>query len=1793
MSRNPIPLFCLLLFSFLIAGGQGKNDYRLLLKSGTITPLPNTSSFAAHFNTNKTRTGGTYFTIIQFEKIPSADQRKQLLQAGVTLLNYIPNNAYTVAISGSINITALNNAGARAIIDLSPEQKMFPSLAKGIFPAWSVKIPGTIDVWVNYPQALNFETVITRLKEKKFSILSTDYRSYHIIILRVSQSRIKELAAENYIEYVQPAPHEDQPLNFVGKNDARANLLNASVSVGGYNLHGEGVVVGIGDNADPLQHIDFANRLIDRNSAIGGVHGVHVTGTTGGAGIVEERYAGFAAKATLLSQYFSNIISYAPSYVQDYGMVVTNNSYGAVVGDCSYGGVYDLTSNYLDQQAFDLPQMQTVFAAGNDGSLSCTPYPTGFKTVLGGYQSAKNVIDVANAAADGTIAASSSKGPVKDGRIKPEITAMGTSVISCYPGNTYGLGNGTSMASPAVSGSLVLLYQRYRQLNANTNPPNALMKALICNGATDKGNPGPDYSYGFGWLNLARSVDMLNNNHYFISNINNAANNTHTISVPANTAQLKVMLYWNDPPALPMVGKTLVNDLDLSLVTPSSTTLLPYILDTLPANVNNPATTGADHINNIEQITIDNPATGNYTANVSGFSVTQNAPQQYVVVYDIIPVSTTLTFPVGREGMIPGETATLNWDSYGNTSNTFDLQYSTDNGTTWIDINNSVAANQRQLSWVVPPVNTNQALVRVIQNGTGAISTSQQFTILGRPTVSLDSIQCEGYIALDWTAVAGATDYEVMMLRGDAMTSVATTTSTSYTFSGLSKDSVYWVTVRAMVNGSPGLRATAISRQPNNGTCAGSISANDLKMDSIIGPQSGRLLTSTALTSATTISARIKNLSTAAVNSFDMKYFVNGTLIAAEPVSILIAGGATYIYKFATTYNFSAVGTYTLQIVVNNTAATDPVPVNDTMTSIIKQLANPAVTISLGSDFLDNIETATANTYNQRQIGLSGLDRYDFISSSVDGRLRTFINSGIAYSGSKALSLDADRYISTGVTDSLTGTFNLSTYNITTDDIRLDFFYNNHGQLPNPANNVWVRGNDTQPWIQAYDLFANQNDPGTYKKSGSIELNNLLAANSQNFSSSFQVRWGQWGQMIAADIGSAAGYTFDDIHLYKVANDMQMISIDSPKVSSCGLNSTTPVKITLRNSSNTALSNIPVMYRIDGGAWVTETIASVNPVSSLQYTFTTTANLSAFGPHTIQTVVAYSGDTYHANDTLSSSFVNSPVISSFPYLENFESGSGNWYAGGKNSSWEYGTPASPKINHAASGTKAWKTRLAGNYNDMEYSYLYSPCFNITGMTNPTLSFSVALDMEDCGTTLCDAAWVEYSTNGTTWTKLGAFGSGTNWYNKNYSGDQLWSIENYTRWHVATSALPTGAGNLRLRIVFNSDPAVNREGIAVDDVHIYDNIYGIYNGPTMGSPVVQTINGGNSWIDFTSGGQLVASVMPNSQNMGSTAAQAYINTSGVRNYGGQYYLDRNITIKPTTINLADSTTVRFYFLDTESEALINATGCSSCTKPASAYDLGVSKYSDPNPVIENGTVTDDVSGNWLFILPANTVKVPFDKGYYAQFKVKNFSEFWLNNGGFNNMIAPPVKLISFTAQKKNNNDVQLQWTAANELNMDRYEIELAKGNTGYNQNSFVKIGEVAAKNALSQDQYSFTDFENNKSGVRYYRLKMINKDGSYTFSEVRPVVFDNGISWQVYPNPSSGAFNFIFQANAGEKISITVYDLGGKKIQEYSPVANGFVQKLVIDLQSSLFASGFYMIEATNGNRKQTFKIIKE
>ena len=1789
MNLNRSGLLAAFTFLYLFSHAQ-KNDHPILLKSGAIHPVENIRASAIDsFNKIASRYHSKAYLVLQFESIPGFETKKLLAGAGITLLDYLPVNSYTASISYDLDLNTLKQAHVRAFTTLAPQQKMEAQLAIGNIPSWAIKIPGTVDVWISFPKTFKLSEVTEGLKKLNIDIISVKNAPYRILELRLATNRIYELASLPFIEYVQSLPKPVQPLNYGSRGGSGALYLNADIGNGGKGLNGEGVVLGIGDDEDVQTHVDFSGRLIDRCAMplIYDGHGTHTTGTLAGAGNIIEEYRGYASRATIVSQAFNGIINDAAAYVNDYGMVVTNNSYG-IGFDCNYDGTYDLISRMLDQQAVDHPYLQHVFAAGNSGGGTCPPYPYGFKTVFGSFQSAKNIIDVGATSDSGLIGDFSSKGPVKDGRIKPEIMAKGYWVASTWPVNTYNQDIGTSMAAPAVAGGLGLLYQRYRQLKGGANPKSGLMKAILCNGAIDRGNVGPDFSSGYGWMNLYRSVDMLDNNHYLTGSSSNATTNNHTINVPANTAQLKILLYWTDPPASVLSSQTLVNDLDLKVIDPSSAVYFPQILDTTAANVNNPATTGPDHINNIEQVLINNPAAGSYTVQVTGTAITQNPSQEYYVVYDPIPVHIKILGPGGGEGVINNNLAQIRWNAFGLTG-TATLEYSIDNGSTWNTIQTGVDINRDLFTWYVPNVVSDKALIRITKDITNETTTSDVFTILGQPTVSLNATQCESYINVDWTAVAGATDYEVMILRGTEMQSVATTTSTNYSIGGLSKDSTYWVTVRARINGKAGLRPTAISRQPNSGTCTGSISDNDLKLDAIISPVTGRKFTSTQLSTTSSVIARIKNLDDAPSGNFTVSYSLNGGSWVTENVATPIAAGSTYTHTFASTIDLSAAGTYNLAVVVKNSNP-DPIASNDTAYAIIKSLDNQP--LDLTSAFIDNIETAASATYMNQTMGINGIDRYDLSSTTLNGRLRTFVNSGIAYSGSKGLTLDNSIYDPSGNTNYLAGTFNLSSYNVAANDLRLDFEFNNHGQIANPANKVWIRGNDTYPWIQALNLDSAENDPGTYKKSTSIELSRLLSDNGQDFSTSFQVKWGQFGQIGAIDPTSAAGYTFDDIRLYQAVHDMQLRSIDSPTVSACGLSNTSTIVISIRNSSNVTLNNVPVRYRVNGGAWISETIPSIGANTILQHSFTTTADLSAFSTYNLQALVDEPTDNFRDNDTLTVSVINSPVISSFPYLENFEAGTGYWYTAGKNDSWEYGTPNSTKINRAASGAKAWKTRLIGNYNDYELSYLYSPCFNISSMTKPTLSFNVALDLEDCGATLCDGAWVEYSSDGNNWIKLGALGNGTNWYNK--TSDSLWSIRDYTRWHVATIPLPTGINNLHIRFVMQSDPATNYEGIAIDDIHIYDNLYGIYSGPSMTGPTTQSVSG-SSWVDILSpGNQLIASIQPNGLNLGTTKAQTYININNgnVRHTLTQYYHDRNISIKPQFRTLSDSVTVRYYFLDTETDSLIKATGCGTCSKPNSVEELGISKYTDADTSVENGTIADDYHASWLFITPDNVTKVPFDKGYYAEFKVKDFSEFWLNNGGFSNILPLPVNLIDFNVQKQGVSDVLVSWTTAAESNVDRYEIEESDG-PNPSTLLFTKIGSVPSKNNPGVQNYNFTDISNGKAGTRYYRLKTVNVDGSYNYSPVKSVKFDAPVDWQVYPNPSNGIYHLLIQTNTIGRGLFSISDSKGALVKESYFNSNGSVQKLNIDLSSNNYAKGVYILQVKVNERIQIFKLYKE
>ena len=217
-----------------------------------------------------------------------------------------------------------------------------------------------------------------------------------------------------------------------------------------------------------------------------------------------------------------------------------------------------------------------------------------------------------------------SRGPSRDGRIKPEISAVGTQVWSTTDVNDYVFKTGTSMSCPGVSGTMAVLYQGFKEKNSNNYPEAILMKAIACNTADDLGRPGPDFKFGYGRINARKAYEVINEQTHFSGTITNGVIDTHQIVIPNNKKLAKIMLAWNDPRGAVNASTPLVNNLDLELVAPSSQIVLPFVLDiSSNATLDNPATTGVDNINNMEQIAISNMPGGNYEIVVKGSAIAQ------------------------------------------------------------------------------------------------------------------------------------------------------------------------------------------------------------------------------------------------------------------------------------------------------------------------------------------------------------------------------------------------------------------------------------------------------------------------------------------------------------------------------------------------------------------------------------------------------------------------------------------------------------------------------------------------------------------------------------------------------------------------------------------------------------------------------------------------------------------------------------------------------------------------------------------------------------------------------------------------------------------------------------------------------------------------------------------------------------------------------------------------------------------------------------------------------------------
>ncbi len=416
----------------------------------------------------------------------------------------------------------------------------------------------------------------------------------------------------------------------------------------GLNIQGQNMIVGVWDGgAVRGTHNFLTGRVTQKDGAVFSGpddlnrHATHVTGTMIANGVT--RYRGMAFNASCWAHdWFNDDAEMATRATE--GLLVSNHSYGMRsfnffgqrLIDIYWFGKYSNEARNWDDIMFNAPYYLAVDAAGNDRYYAANGPNKGGYDMLTGNSTNKNGITVAavrrvssyNGPNSVVMSGFSNWGPTDDGRIKPDISAQGVSVASCISDSdtatdTY---DGTSMAAPTVTGSLILLQQLYHQTYGNYMR-SATLKGLALHTAREAGShPGPDYAFGWGLMNTAAAAEAIVNNGLtsLIKEITLNQGDTYSFTVNASgTEPLMASICWTDPAGHVITGTAadlldnptpaLVNDLDIR-ITKNGTTYYPWKLN--PANPSAGASTGDNLVDNFEKIQVNNPS-GSYTITIS------------------------------------------------------------------------------------------------------------------------------------------------------------------------------------------------------------------------------------------------------------------------------------------------------------------------------------------------------------------------------------------------------------------------------------------------------------------------------------------------------------------------------------------------------------------------------------------------------------------------------------------------------------------------------------------------------------------------------------------------------------------------------------------------------------------------------------------------------------------------------------------------------------------------------------------------------------------------------------------------------------------------------------------------------------------------------------------------------------------------------------------------------------------------------------------------------------------------
>jgi serine protease AprX len=644
------------------------------------------------------------YVLIQTSQPLDKAQKAELAGSGVTILEYVPDATYLCSYKASdlaairalpyvvwANVYMRGFKISPALVTPSDQSRMRSLAEMAARPERSLdRAPKTVDVV--FHKDANPDAIRGRIAAAARLDPADLKLSSHKVRLTVEAQYLPDLAAIDEVRHIE----EVLPKKLL--NNIARQILRAGLGSPGNAFEGEGQMVVVADTgfdkgSTTDTHPAFQGRVLKlyslgraNNANDPNGHGTHVAGSVLGDGIsavLGIPIRGTAPKATLILQALLDSRGrlgglpddlhdlFTPVFENDNARIHTN-SWGSVVGD----GRYDSEATELDDFVWNHRDFIICFAAGNEGQDrqgtgriapgSLTPPGTAKNCItVGASENNRPTFNVtygqgwpddfpANPIASDKVAdkpdgmvAFSSRGPTQDNRIKPDVVAPGTFVLSTLsrsvtaanPGwgksgdPLYFFEGGTSMATPLVAGCVAVVREYLIKEQGLANPSAALVKAMLINGAQDLNGqyvPSeaasiPNISEGFGRVDLGATIGPFTAGESVTLKdestvLDTGEEEVTTVNISGPGSSLKVTLVWTDPP-----GETLQNDLDLIVRTADG--------EERHGNVDSPSSE-FDRTNNVEQIAWPDVPAGTVEIVVRAHRITES-PQSYALVVRI------------------------------------------------------------------------------------------------------------------------------------------------------------------------------------------------------------------------------------------------------------------------------------------------------------------------------------------------------------------------------------------------------------------------------------------------------------------------------------------------------------------------------------------------------------------------------------------------------------------------------------------------------------------------------------------------------------------------------------------------------------------------------------------------------------------------------------------------------------------------------------------------------------------------------------------------------------------------------------------------------------------------------------------------------------------------------------------------------------------------------------------------------------------------------------------------------